>query len=234
MICCIWQIRRKTWNNRKGKRMSISRMVYTGTSYFGEYAREKIAEEVSKRHFRKALLISDKALEACGITGKIEEVLKKNGIPYTLFDEVKPNPTIENVRAGLACYKNSGSDFILAVGGGSVIDTAKAVAVTANNPENEDIVSLEGMDKSKNPAVPLIAVPTTGRNRLGNDNGLCYYQHAGKAENGMHGLESGACGGNSGHGDHGIPSSFPYGGNSNGCPDTRSGILSFKRGILFF
>ena len=140
MICCIWQIRRKTWNNRKGKRMSISRMVYTGTSYFGEYAREKIAEEVSKRHFRKALLISDKALEACGITGKIEEVLKKNGIPYTLFDEVKPNPTIENVRAGLACYKNSGSDFILAVGGGSVIDTAKAVAVTANNPENEDIV----------------------------------------------------------------------------------------------
>ena len=161
MICCIWQIRRKTWNNRKGKRMSISRMVYTGTSYFGEYAREKIAEEVSKRHFRKALLISDKALEACGITGKIEEVLKKNGIPYTLFDEVKPNPTIENVRAGLACYKNSGSDFILAVGGGSVIDTAKAVAVTANNPENEDIVSLEGMDKSKNPAVPLIAVPTT-------------------------------------------------------------------------
>lgn len=100
--------------------MSISRMVYTGTSYFGEYAREKIAEEVSKRHFRKALLISDKALEACGITGKIEEVLKKNGIPYTLFDEVKPNPTIENVRAGLACYKNSGSDFILAVGGGSV------------------------------------------------------------------------------------------------------------------
>ena len=67
MICCIWQIRRKTWNNRKGKRMSISRMVYTGTSYFGEYAREKIAEEVSKRHFRKALLISDKALEACGI-----------------------------------------------------------------------------------------------------------------------------------------------------------------------
>ena len=141
--------------------MCIRDRVYTGTSYFGEYAREKIAEEVSKRHFRKALLISDKALEACGITGKIEEVLKKNGIPYTLFDEVKPNPAIENVRAGLACYKNSGSDFILAVGGGSVIDTAKAVAVTANNPENEDIVSLEGMDKSKNPAVPLIAVPTT-------------------------------------------------------------------------
>ena len=77
------------------------------------------------------------------------EQLQQRGIKYTLFDEVKPNPTIENVRAGLACYKNSGSDFILAVGGGSVIDTAKAVAVTANNPENEDIVSLEGMDKSK-------------------------------------------------------------------------------------
>lgn len=87
--------------------MSISRMVYTGTSYFGEYAREKIAEEVSKRHFRKALLISDKALEACGITGKIEEVLKKNGIPYTLFDEVKPNPTIEMSGQGLPAIKTA-------------------------------------------------------------------------------------------------------------------------------
>lgn len=141
--------------------MSVSRMVYTGTSYFGECARDEIATEIKKHHFQKALIVSDKDLVKCGVVAKIEEVLKKNETPYEVFDEVKPNPTIENVKAGLAVYKNCGSDFILAVGGGSAIDTAKAVAVIANNPVNEDVVSLEGMDKSENWAVPLIAVPTT-------------------------------------------------------------------------
>lgn len=141
--------------------MSVSRMVYTGTSYFGEFARNEIATEIKKRHFKKALLVSDKDLVKCGVVAKIEEVLKTSGTPYEIDDEVKPNPTIENVLAGLEIYQNSGSDFILAVGGGSVIDTAKAIAVIANNPENKDVVSLEGMDKSTNPAVPLIAVPTT-------------------------------------------------------------------------
>lgn len=141
--------------------MSVSRMVYTGTSYFGEFARNEIVTEIKKHNFTKGLLISDKDLIQCGIVGKIEEVLKKGNIPYEIFDEVKPNPTIENVWSGLKLFQNSGSDFILAVGGGSVIDTAKAVSVIANNPENVDVVSLEGMDKSKNPAVPLIAVPTT-------------------------------------------------------------------------
>lgn len=142
-------------------RMSISRMVYTGTSYFGEFARKEIVTEIGKHQFQKALIVSDQDLVKCGVVGKIEEVLKENNTPYEVFDEVKPNPTIENVKAGLASFKSSGSDFILAVGGGSAIDTAKAVAVIANNPENEDVVSLEGMDKSKNMAVPLIAVPTT-------------------------------------------------------------------------
>lgn len=142
-------------------KMSVSRMVYTGTSYFGEFARNEIATEIKKRHFKKALLVSDKDLVKCGVVAKIEEVLQQCNTPYELDDEVKPNPTIENVLTGLEIYKNSGSDFILAVGGGSVIDTAKAIAVIANNPENEDVVSLEGMDKSTNPAVPLIAVPTT-------------------------------------------------------------------------
>lgn len=141
--------------------MSISRMVYTGTSYFGEFARNEIKTEIAKRHFKRAFLISDKELIRCGIVEKIEVVLKENQTPYEIDAEVKPNPTIENVIYGLELYKKSGSDFIVAVGGGSVIDTAKAIAVIANNPEHADVVSLEGMDKSSNPAVPIIAVPTT-------------------------------------------------------------------------
>lgn len=136
-------------------------MVYTGTSYFGEYARNEIKTEINKRNYKKAFLISDKELVKCGVVKKVEEVLEDNHTPYELDTEVKPNPTIENVLYGLRLYKKSGSDFIIAVGGGSVIDTAKAVAVIANNPQNEDVVSLEGMDKSKYPAVPLVAVPTT-------------------------------------------------------------------------
>lgn len=141
--------------------MSISRMVYTGTSYFGEFARNEIKTEIVKHHFKKAFLISDKDLIKCGIVAKVEEVLKENQTSYEIDAEVKPNPTIENVIYGLELYKKSGSDFIIAVGGGSVIDTAKAIAVIANNPENADVVSLEEMDKSSHPAVPIIALPTT-------------------------------------------------------------------------
>ena len=141
--------------------MSINRMVYTGTSYFGEFARNEIKTEINKHHWKKAFLISDKELMKCRIVEKIEKVLKENQTPYETDTQVKPNPTIENVIDGLKLYKKSGCDFILAVGGGSVIDTAKAVAVIASNPENADVVSLEGMDKSRNPAVPVIAVPTT-------------------------------------------------------------------------
>lgn len=100
-------------------------------------------------------------LVQCGVAEKIENVLKDGGISYEIDDEVKPNPTIDNVHTGLDKLKASGADFIIAVGGGSVIDTAKAVAVIANNPDNYDVVSLEGVDKSKNPPMPIIAVPTT-------------------------------------------------------------------------
>lgn len=141
--------------------MSVTRMVCTGTSYFGEFAREEIATEVFKRHFKTAFIVSDKDIVKCGIASKIELVLDKNNIPYSIYDDVKPNPAIENVLSCLSAYKSAKSDFIIAVGGGSVIDTAKAVSVVAANPQNEDIVSLEGADKSLNTAVPLIAVPTT-------------------------------------------------------------------------
>lgn len=141
--------------------MSIERMVYTGTTYFGEYARKEIITEIKKRKYNKALLVTDAMLVQCGVAEKIENVLKDGGISYEIDDEVKPNPTIDNVHTGLDKLKASGADFIIAVGGGSVIDTAKAVAVIANNPDNYDVVSLEGVDKSKNPPMPIIAVPTT-------------------------------------------------------------------------
>ena len=141
--------------------MSIERMVYTGTSYFGEYARKEIITEIKKRKFNKALVVTDAMLVKCGVAEKIENVLKDGGISYEIDDEVKPNPTIANVHTGLDKLKASGADFIIAVGGGSVIDTAKAIAVIANNPDNYDVVSLEGVDKSKNPPRPIIAVPTT-------------------------------------------------------------------------
>lgn len=141
--------------------MSIERMVYTGTTYFGEYARKEIITEIKKRKYNKALLVTDAMLVQCGVAEKIENVLKDGGISYEIDDEVKPNPTIDNVHTGLDKLKASGADFIIAVGGGSVIDTAKAIAVIANNPDNYDVVSLEGVDKSKNPPMPIIAVPTT-------------------------------------------------------------------------
>lgn len=141
--------------------MSIERMVYTGTSYFGEYARKEIITEIKKRKFNKALVVTDAMLVKCGVAEKNENVLKDGGISYEIDDEVKPNPTIANVHTGLDKLKVSGADFIIAVGGGSVIDTAKAIAVIANNPDNYDVVSLEGVDKSKNPPMPIIAVPTT-------------------------------------------------------------------------
>ena len=141
--------------------MSIERMVYTVTTYFGEYARKEIITEIKKRKYNKALVVTDAMLVQCGVAEKIENVLKDGGISYEIDDEVKPNPTIDNVHTGLDKLKASGADFIIAVGGGSVIDTAKAVAVIANNPDNYDVVSLEGVDKSKNPPMPIIAVPTT-------------------------------------------------------------------------
>lgn len=141
--------------------MSIDRMVYAGTSYFGEEAREKIPEEVKKRKLTRCVLMTDEGLIRCGAVEKIEAVLKKADIPYSVFSNIKPNPTIDNVLEGWKAFEVEKGDFLLAVGGGSVIDTAKAVAVIANNPKNRDVVSLEGMDRAEYPPVPLIALPTT-------------------------------------------------------------------------
>jgi lactaldehyde reductase len=141
--------------------MSVKRMVLNETSYFGQGAIEAISDEAGSRGFKKAFVASDKDLVKFMVTEKVLVVLKKAGIPFELYDNIKPNPTIENVQTGVKAFKASGADFIVAVGGGSSMDTAKAIGIIAANPEFEDVRSLEGVAPTKNRSVPVIAVPTT-------------------------------------------------------------------------
>ena len=137
------------------------RIVLNETSYYGAGSRQVIAEEVKKRGFKKAFFVTDKDLIRFGVAEKIEEVLRAAEIPYEIYSDVKANPTIGNVQRGVEAYKASGADFIIALGGGSSIDTAKAVGVIINNPEFADVKSLEGVAPTKNRAVPTFAIPTT-------------------------------------------------------------------------
>lgn len=137
------------------------RIVLNETSYYGSGCRSVIADEVRKRGFSKALLVTDKDLIRFGVAEKIEEVLRNAGIPYEIFSDLKANPTITNVKDGVAAFKAAGADFIIALGGGSSIDTAKAVGIVINNPEFADVRSLEGTAETKHRAVPTFAIPTT-------------------------------------------------------------------------
>ncbi len=137
------------------------RIVLNETSYYGAGCRTVVAEEIRKRGFRKAMLITDKDLVKFGVAAKVEEVLRGAEIPYEIFSEIKPNPTIRNVLDALAAFEKSGADCIVALGGGSAIDTAKAVGVIYKNPEFKDVRSLEGTAPTKNRAVPTFALPTT-------------------------------------------------------------------------
>lgn len=137
------------------------RIVLNETSYYGAGCRSVIADEVRKRGFSKALLVTDKDLIRFGVAEKIEEVLRNAGIPYEIFSNLKVNPTITNVKNGVAAFKAAGADFIIALGGGSSIDTAKAVGIVVNNPEFADVRSLEGTAATKHRAVPTFAIPTT-------------------------------------------------------------------------
>lgn len=137
------------------------RFVLNETSYFGKGAREELAVEIKKRGFHKVFLVSDKSLVNAGVTAKIEEVLQKANIPYSLYDEIKPNPTIQNVTDGIKACKESEADVIVAVGGGSSIDTAKGVSIVMTNPDRADIKSLNGNSNTVNRGMPLIALPTT-------------------------------------------------------------------------
>lgn len=138
-----------------------NRFVLNETSYHGKGAIEEIANEIVARGFRKTFVCSDPDLIKFNVTGKVLSVLDKAKIPYEVYSDIKPNPTIENVKNGVKAFKNSKADCIVAVGGGSSIDTAKAIAVIANNPEFADVRSLEGVAPTKNKCVPIIAVPTT-------------------------------------------------------------------------
>ncbi len=140
--------------------MSIKFML-NETSYFGRGAREELPGEIKKRGFNKVFLVSDKSLVEAGVTAKIEELLKNAGIPYSLYDEIKPNPTIMNVTEGVTACKESGADVIVAVGGGSSIDTAKGISIVMTNPDRADIKSLNGLSNTVNRGMPLIALSTT-------------------------------------------------------------------------
>ena len=137
------------------------KFVLNETSYFGKGAREELATEIKNRGFKKVFLVSDKSLVEAGVTAKVEEVLNNAGIPYDLYDEIKPNPTIKNVLDGVDACKNSKADLIVAVGGGSSIDTAKGISIVMTNPERADIKSLNGASNTVNRGMPLIAMPTT-------------------------------------------------------------------------
>lgn len=138
-----------------------TKFVLNETSYFGKGAREELAEEIRKRGFKKVFLVSDTALVEAGVTAKIEEVLNKAEIPYEIYSEVKPNPTIKNVTDGVKACKKSKADVIVAVGGGSSIDTAKGISIVMTNPDRADIKSLNGLSNTVNKGMPIIALPTT-------------------------------------------------------------------------
>ena len=138
-----------------------TKFVLNETSYFGKGAREVLVDEIKTRGFNKVLVVTDKALFEVGVTGKVTALLDEAEIAYEVFSEVKPNPTKRNVWDGLEVCKKAQADLLVAVGGGSSIDTAKAISIIMANPENEDIVSLEGASNTKNKGLPIIALPTT-------------------------------------------------------------------------
>ena len=141
--------------------MSAERFVLNETSYFGRGSREVLGEEIKSRGFKKVLVVTDKTLFEVGVTAKVTEVLEKEGIEYEVYSEVKPNPTIKNVLDGVEVCKNAGADVLVAVGGGSAIDTAKGIGIVITNPDRADVVSLNGLSNTKNKSLPIIALPTT-------------------------------------------------------------------------
>ena len=138
-----------------------NRIVLNETSYHGKGAIKEIINEVKTRGLNKAFVCSDPDLIKFNVTSKVTLLLDEAGMPYTIYSEIKPNPTIANVQTGVKAFKDSGADYIIAIGGGSSMDTAKAIGIIATNPEFEDVVSLEGVAPTKHKAVTTFAVPTT-------------------------------------------------------------------------
>ena len=138
-----------------------NRIGLNETSYHGAGAIAEIANEAKTRAFKKAFVCSDPDLIKFGVTKKVTDVLDNAGLAYEIYSNIKPNPTIENVQTGVAAFKKSGADYLIAIGGGSSMDTAKAIGIIIANPEFEDVRSLEGVAPTKKPSIPIIAVPTT-------------------------------------------------------------------------
>lgn len=137
------------------------RIMLNGTSYFGQGAIQEIVNEIKNRHFKKVLVTSTPDLFEFKVATKVTDLLDAAGIAYDVYDNIKPNPTIENVTSGVAACKGAGAEAIVAVGGGSAIDTSKAIATIVTNPEFSDVRSLEGVAPTKHPCLPIIAVSTT-------------------------------------------------------------------------
>ena len=138
-----------------------NRIILNPTSYFGRGAREEIIKELKNRYFHKAFLVTDNPLINANVTNLVTNILEEKGFPYEIYSDVKANPTTINVQEGVNACKKSNADVIIAVGGGSVIDTAKAIGIIMTNKEHFDVVSLEGAVETKNPGMPIIALPTT-------------------------------------------------------------------------
>ena len=142
--------------------MGVNRFVLNGISYHGHGAINEIPGIIKSKGFKKAFVASDPDLVKFGVTAKVTDLLDQNGIAYEVYSDIKPNPTIENVKSGVEAYKASGADFMITIGGGSSMDTGKGIGIIVNNPEYADVRSLEGVAPTKNRTVFTIAVPTTG------------------------------------------------------------------------
>ena len=139
----------------------VQRMFWNQTAYFGAGCVSVVSDELARRGFAKALVVTDQVLLDTGVTTRVTDLLDAAGFPYEVFSDVAPNPPIANVLAGLEAFRSAGADVLVAVGGGSPQDTCKAVGIIAANPEFAAVRSLEGVTETKNPAVPIIAIPTT-------------------------------------------------------------------------
>ena len=138
-----------------------NKIVLNETSYHGAGAIKEITVEAKNRGFKKAFVCSDPDLIKFNVTSKVTDLLKAENMDFEIYSEIQPNPTIENVQSGVAAFKKSGADYIIAIGGGSSMDTSKAIGIIITNPEFEDVRSLEGLSATKKPCVPIFAVPTT-------------------------------------------------------------------------
>ena len=136
-------------------------MILNETSYFGAGSISEIVTEAKKRAFKKALVVTDPDLIKFNVAKNVTDLLEEAGLAYDIFSQVKANPTVKVVKAGIEAFKAAGADYLIAIGGGSSMDTAKAIGIIINNPEYADVTSLEGAIDTKNPSVPIIAVPTT-------------------------------------------------------------------------